>query len=75
MPAEPSIMRSLHKRLGQVLEYVGSWGHDSLANYQKFPIVECVDDIALVTNTAHYLQLQLDLFHTYTTPPIPYLHD
>ncbi len=28
---------------------------------------ECADDIALTTNTAHYFQLQLDRFHTYTT--------
>ncbi len=27
---------------------------------------EYADDIALTTNTAHHLQLQLDRFHTYT---------
>jgi len=28
---------------------------------------EYADDIALTTNTAYHLQLQLDRFHTYTT--------
>jgi len=38
MPAEPSTKRSFHKRLGQVPGYVGSRGHDSLANCQSLPL-------------------------------------
>jgi len=64
MSAEPSTLLSLHKQLGQVLEYVGPWGNDSLANNKNFPLWI---RRWLTTNTAHHLQLQLNKFHTFTT--------
>ncbi len=66
MPAGPFTLLSLHKLLAQILECYGPWGNDSLANKLSFPLRNA-DDIALSTNTAHHLQLQLDRFHTYMT--------
>ncbi len=50
-------------------KFLNTSDHGAMTALQTTKVSHCeyADDIALTTNTAHHLQLQLDRFHTYTT--------
>jgi len=66
MPTELPTLLSLHKRLGQVLEYVGPWGNDSLANSLSF---------LLWIHRWHCIYFRYCPSLPVPTQPIPYFHD
>ncbi len=63
-PLSPLLYALFTNDLGKFLNT--SDGAMTALQTAKISHCEYADDIALTTNTAHHLQLQLDGFHTYT---------
>jgi len=57
-------------------KFLNTSDHGVMTALQTTKVSHCgyADDIALTTNTAHHLQLQLNRFHTYTTLKGPTLN-
>ncbi len=64
-PLSPLLYALFTNDLGKFLN-MSVYGAMTALQTTKVSHCEYTDDIALTTNTAHHLQLQLDRFHTYT---------
>ncbi len=64
-PLSPLLYALFTNDLGK---FLNTSDHGAMTALQTAKVSHCeyADDIALTTNTAHHLQLQLDRFHTYT---------
>jgi len=72
-PLSPILYALFTNDLGK---FLNTSDHGAMTALQTTKVSYCeyADDIALTTNTAHHLQLQLDQFHTYTALKGPTLN-